>query len=121
MGKGSKSVNAREDFAEIWNASSADELVLEAAIDFETEVSLIVARGADGDMKTFPVCENMHKDHILDITVTAGTCKTERWKRKRRDRLRHNGKARFGGSTCGGDVPEKRWRTAGERAGAPAT
>ena len=68
-GKGQQMINAREDFAEIWNASSADELVLEAAIDFETEVSLIVARGADGDMKTFPVCENMHKDHILDITV----------------------------------------------------
>ena len=68
-GKGQQTINAREDFDEIWSASSADELVLEGAIDFEKEVSVIVARGADGAMATFPTCENIHRNHILDITV----------------------------------------------------
>ena len=68
-GKGQQMIHAREDFEEIWEASSADELVLEGAIDFAMELSIIVARGADGAMATFPACENMHKDHILDITV----------------------------------------------------
>ncbi|MFN2509660.1 MAG: ATP-grasp domain-containing protein, partial [Chthoniobacterales bacterium] len=30
---------------------------------------VIIARGADGTMATFPVCENIHRNHILDITV----------------------------------------------------
>ncbi|MDQ6622264.1 MAG: ATP-grasp domain-containing protein, partial [Verrucomicrobiota bacterium] len=36
---------------------------------FEREISVIVARGADGAMVTFPACENLHKNHILDVTV----------------------------------------------------
>ncbi|MBA2432745.1 MAG: 5-(carboxyamino)imidazole ribonucleotide synthase [Chthoniobacterales bacterium] len=68
-GKGQQTINSRDDFDEIWSASSADELVLEGVIDFEKEISVIVARGPDGDMATFPVCENLHRSHILDLTV----------------------------------------------------
>jgi 5-(carboxyamino)imidazole ribonucleotide synthase len=68
-GKGQQTINTRDDFDEIWNASSADELVLEASIDFERELSVIVARGADGTMNTFPTCENIHRNHILDVTM----------------------------------------------------
>ena len=68
-GKGQQMINAREDFDEIWQASSADEMVLEGAIDFEKEISVIVARRSDGATKTFPVSENIHRDHVLDITV----------------------------------------------------
>jgi 5-(carboxyamino)imidazole ribonucleotide synthase len=68
-GKGQQTITARDDFDEIWSASSADELVLEGAIDFEREVSVIVARGPDGQLATFPVCENLHRSHVLDITV----------------------------------------------------
>lgn len=68
-GKGQQTINARDDFDEIWSASSADELVLEGAIDFEKEVSVIVARDPAGKMTTFPVCENIHRNHILDVTV----------------------------------------------------
>lgn len=68
-GKGQQTITARDDFDEIWSASSADELVLEGAVDFEKEVSVLVARGPDGAMATFPLCENIHRNHILDITV----------------------------------------------------
>ncbi|HSH39606.1 MAG TPA: 5-(carboxyamino)imidazole ribonucleotide synthase [Chthoniobacterales bacterium] len=68
-GKGQQTITARDDFDEIWSASSADEMILEGAIDFAKEVSVIVARSADGAMATFPVCENIHRNHILDITV----------------------------------------------------
>ena len=68
-GKGQQTITAREDFDEIWNATSADEMVLEGMIDFEKEISVIVARGADGAMAAFPVCENLHQNHILDLTV----------------------------------------------------
>lgn len=68
-GKGQQTITARDDFDEIWAASSADELVLEGAVDFDKEVSVLVARAPDGSMETFPVCENLHRNHILDITV----------------------------------------------------
>jgi 5-(carboxyamino)imidazole ribonucleotide synthase len=44
-------------------------MILESSIAFETEISVIVARGPDGAMATFPACENLHKNHILDVTV----------------------------------------------------
>ncbi len=68
-GKGQQTINSREDFDEIWSASSADELVLEGAVNFEKEISVLVARDPEGRMATFPVCENIHKNHILDVTV----------------------------------------------------
>ena len=68
-GKGQRKLETRGSTEEIWNARPGDELILESAIDFEKEVSVIVARGPDGKMATFPVCENLHRDHILDVTV----------------------------------------------------
>lgn len=68
-GKGQQTISARDDFDEIWSAGSADEMILEGAVDFEREVSVIIARGVDGTMATFPLCENIHRNHILDITV----------------------------------------------------
>jgi 5-(carboxyamino)imidazole ribonucleotide synthase len=43
--------------------------VLEKFITFEREISVIVARGVDGAMTTWPVCENEHANHILDVTL----------------------------------------------------
>jgi 5-(carboxyamino)imidazole ribonucleotide synthase len=68
-GKGQRLITETDLIEEIWRDRPGDELILERAIDFEKEVSVIVARGPDGSMKTFPVCENIHRDHILDITV----------------------------------------------------
>jgi 5-(carboxyamino)imidazole ribonucleotide synthase len=68
-GKGQRFIGEAGDLDAIWAERPGDELILERAIDFEKEVSVIVARGIDGPMKTFPVCENIHRDHILDITV----------------------------------------------------
>ena len=68
-GKGQQMINAREDFDEIWKTSSADEMVLEGMVDFAKEISVIVARGMDGAIATFPVCENLHQNHILDVTI----------------------------------------------------
>ena len=68
-GKGQRLIEQSFDLCEIWRDRPGDELILERAIDFEKEVSVIVARGPDGAVATFPVCENMHRNHILDITV----------------------------------------------------
>ena len=43
--------------------------VLEAFVHFEREISVVIARGADGRAEVFDVCENLHRDHILDLTL----------------------------------------------------
>jgi 5-(carboxyamino)imidazole ribonucleotide synthase len=45
------------------------EWVLEEVLSLEAEVSCIVARDDAGRAFTFPVFENLHTDHILDVTV----------------------------------------------------
>ncbi|HKP92282.1 MAG TPA: 5-(carboxyamino)imidazole ribonucleotide synthase, partial [Chthoniobacterales bacterium] len=68
-GKGQRFIPKPVLSGDLWRERPGDELILERAIDFEKEVSVIVARGGDGALKTFPVCENLHRNHILDITV----------------------------------------------------
>ena len=44
-------------------------LVLEGFVDFACEISVIVARGADGTARCFDPVENRHRDGILDLTL----------------------------------------------------
>jgi len=43
--------------------------VLEERLALETELSVVLARGADGEVQAFPVGENRHRDGILETTV----------------------------------------------------
>jgi 5-(carboxyamino)imidazole ribonucleotide synthase len=45
------------------------ELILEEKIVLDLEVSCIVGRAKDGTEIVFPVFENQHEDHILDVTL----------------------------------------------------
>jgi 5-(carboxyamino)imidazole ribonucleotide synthase len=67
-GKGQQRIGQR-DLGEIWNSRSGDDLVLERAVDFEKEISIIVARDPRKNVAAFPVAENIHREHILDVTI----------------------------------------------------
>lgn len=54
-------------YAELSKAGT--ELVLEQFISFVTEVSVIAARSPRGEIKTFPVAENIHVDNILHASI----------------------------------------------------
>jgi len=43
--------------------------VLEKFMLLKSELSVVVARGSDGELKTFPVSENQHVNGILDISI----------------------------------------------------
>ncbi|MGM0806686.1 MAG: 5-(carboxyamino)imidazole ribonucleotide synthase [Bacillota bacterium] len=43
--------------------------VLEAWIPFEKEISVIVTRSVSGEVKSFPIAENIHKENILHQTI----------------------------------------------------
>jgi 5-(carboxyamino)imidazole ribonucleotide synthase len=76
-GKGQHAIFHGDDPARVWRASSGEQAVLEKFIPYVKELSVIVARGVDGAVATYPVCENTHRNHILDITtVPAGVAET---------------------------------------------
>jgi len=48
---------------------AGERCVLEAFLPLARELSVVVARGFDGEVRTFPVAENHHQDGILDVTI----------------------------------------------------
>lgn len=67
-GKGQIKVTPDMDAQTAWDAIGSDEGILEAFVDFEKEVSVIVVRREDGALTAFPVVENIHRNHILAET-----------------------------------------------------
>lgn len=68
-GKGQRRLDPGCDLAAAFAALAPHPLVLEGFVDFACEVSVLVARGADGTIRTFDVVENRHRHHILDLTL----------------------------------------------------
>jgi 5-(carboxyamino)imidazole ribonucleotide synthase len=68
-GKGQASLRTREDAAAAFQALAPKPLVLEGFVDFAAEISVMVARGADGTVVAYDAVENRHKHHILDLTL----------------------------------------------------
>jgi 5-(carboxyamino)imidazole ribonucleotide synthase len=68
-GKGQAVVHTLDDALQAFERFGRAPCVLEERVDLECELSIIAARGADGEMATFPVGENRHRDGILETTV----------------------------------------------------
>ena len=66
-GKGQRQIKSADDARDL--DLSGGPFVLEAKVPFVMEVSVVVARGADGQVVSYPVCENIHRNHILDTTI----------------------------------------------------
>jgi 5-(carboxyamino)imidazole ribonucleotide synthase len=52
-----------------WASLGRVPCVLEEFVDFQREVSVVAARGGDGEVAFFPAFENAHANHILDVTA----------------------------------------------------
>jgi 5-(carboxyamino)imidazole ribonucleotide synthase len=50
-------------------AASGIELVLEKFIPFQCEISVIAARSPNGEVKSFPISENIHINNILHLSI----------------------------------------------------
>jgi 5-(carboxyamino)imidazole ribonucleotide synthase len=68
-GKGQRKLEGDENAAEVWAAFDAPRAVLEAWVPFEKELSVMAARGADGEIVTYDPAENRHRHHILDVSI----------------------------------------------------
>ncbi len=68
-GKGQAKITDASQAATAWKTLNTSEGVLEGFIQFEREVSVVAARGADGDFVHYGVIDNRHQNHILDVSV----------------------------------------------------
>jgi 5-(carboxyamino)imidazole ribonucleotide synthase len=68
-GKGQAGVASRADLERIFAEWKRVPCILEERLVLERELSVILARGADGEVAVFPVAENQHANGILDVTI----------------------------------------------------
>ena len=68
-GKGQVMLRTASDLDPAWAELGPGPLVLEGFVNFSCEISVIVARGLDGQAVAFDPVENQHRDHILDVTL----------------------------------------------------
>jgi 5-(carboxyamino)imidazole ribonucleotide synthase len=68
-GKGQQKVTDETTLAAAVRAFAGARAVVERYVDFSSELSVIVARSATGETRAFPVAENIHTRHILDLSL----------------------------------------------------
>ncbi|MEM6511788.1 MAG: 5-(carboxyamino)imidazole ribonucleotide synthase [Pseudomonadota bacterium] len=68
-GKGQFVVRRSDELSAAWEELGGQALIAEAWVAFDYEVSIIVTRGADGDVALYPLTRNSHSDGILDTSV----------------------------------------------------
>lgn len=78
-GKGQRVIREVSQAVEAYEelASTGAELVLEQFIKFDCEISVVVARSTQGEIKTFPVAENIHVNNILHTSIVPARVPTE--------------------------------------------
>lgn len=67
-GKGQVRVQTRDELAAAWHGLKGVACVLEKMLPLAAEISVIVARGRDGDCVHFAPQRNLHRDGILAVT-----------------------------------------------------
>lgn len=68
-GKGQVRVTSIDEVRAAFETMGGVACVLEQRLALECEVSVVVARGFDGQVITFPVAENRHANGILDVSI----------------------------------------------------
>lgn len=68
-GKGQARLASAADSEAAWNAIGGGPAILEAFVPFTHEFSIVLARGEDGGIASYPPAWNVHKDGILDTST----------------------------------------------------
>ena len=68
-GKGQHKVATPADVEHIWKEIGHQEAVVERFIRLQSELSVVAARGLDGEIAEYVPFENRHRNHILDLTT----------------------------------------------------
>lgn len=76
-GKGQVVLRSEQDLAEANQLLNQGTCILEKWVPFDKEISVIVTRSVNGETKTFPVAENIHKDNILYQSIVPARVEEE--------------------------------------------
>lgn len=68
-GKGQVRVASRAAVQSAWTEMGQQQAILEKLVDFDSELSVVAARGRDGQFESFGPIANLHRNHILDQSV----------------------------------------------------
>jgi 5-(carboxyamino)imidazole ribonucleotide synthase len=68
-GKGQHVAKGPADAERIVAVAGNQEVVVEKFVSLQAELSVIAARGLDGQIVEYPLFENRHSNHILDLTT----------------------------------------------------
>ena len=68
-GKGNFKINSFNDIQKGFDYFKGQNLILEKFVRFKMEVSVIAVRNTKGQIKTFPLVENIHENNILRETI----------------------------------------------------
>ncbi len=68
-GKGQVRIDDADAAEAAWAEMGGQIGIVEAFVDFDCEISVLVARGPDGQVVSYCPVENRHANHILDTTI----------------------------------------------------
>jgi len=74
-GKGQAKLASAADIDRVWPRFAGGESILESFIDFQCEISVVGARGADGSFVAYGPMQNSHANHILDVSFAPAAVK----------------------------------------------
>ena len=96
-GKGQARVDDAAEARRAFLEMGAESCVLEQRVALKCEISAVVARGADGAGRGFPVAENRHRNGILDVSIVPARVapelaqRAEQWALKIAEKLQYCG------------------------------
>ena len=76
-GKGQWTLKSDSDLENVHSVVENQNCILEGFVPFTKEISVIVTRGTNGDVETFPVAENIHQNHILHLSIVPADISSE--------------------------------------------
>ncbi len=76
-GKGQVRVSSRGELEAAFHSLQSEPCVLEKFLSLDKEVSVVVCRGFDDEVTTFPVSENQHAGGILDVSIVPARVSAE--------------------------------------------
>lgn len=68
-GKGNFKINSEDEIQKAFDYFKGQKLLLEKHVPFKMEVSVIASRNTKGQIKTYPLVENIHEENILRQTI----------------------------------------------------
>lgn len=79
-GKGQVVVAGRDGLAAARALAAAGPVVVEERVDLAAELSVVVARGVDGEVAAYAPFVNRHEGHVLDVTVAPFAAHVDAWR-----------------------------------------